>query len=96
LIVSGSHKSVASVCMILSMSGTFVVGWRWLQTCNGFTEFLNRCLGISFVFFFVVFFEKIFSLIIEVKSKLLLLDLITMIWFFGFLSLGFLNLAILH
>lgn len=68
LIVSGSHEGVASIRMVLGMSGPLIVGRSRLQTGNGLTELLDGSLCISLILLLVVLLQEVLSLVVELQG----------------------------
>ena len=56
LVMSGSHKSIASVGMVLCMGGATVTGWGRLEMCDSLAKVFDGEFCIQFVFVLVISF----------------------------------------
>lgn len=96
LVVSGGHEGVATVSVVLGMGGALVVGRCGLKACDGLAKLLDGSLSVCFILLLVILLQVVLALIVEFKRQALLVDLITMVCFFGLLAFGFLGFVILH
>lgn len=94
LIVTNSHESLPSFWVISSMRWSLIVIRSRLQAGDSLTKLLNGIFSISFIFLFCVFGKIISSFIVKLRSKFLLLNLISVIRFFRLLSLGLRNILL--